>query len=335
LSRLAHLLPLIDRLAGHRVMVVGDVLLDEYLIGSANRLSREAPIPVLEYERSEMIPGGACNPAANVAALGSAAIMVGVVGEDANARAMRDLLAQKGIDTSGLVADPSRQTTTKTRIMAQMGLRFPQQLARIDRIDRRPVDAQTGDGVIARIHALAPRVDAIMASDYLVGLLSESVINAVRSTQVLLTADAQGLLGSYTEFDVVKCNADEAARYLRKDSELRTDDEFAQAGTQLARTLNLRGAMIITRGPDGITLARADSGPDAAQHIPAPHIEDVYDTVGAGDTVLAVITLALLAGASYADAAVLANLAAGIVVRKVGNYAPSLAELRAAIDEQG
>ncbi len=327
------LLSLINKLSGYRILVVGDVILDEYLTGRTDRLSREAPIPVLEFERREFIPGGAANPAANIAALGSTAVQVGVIGDDPNAAALREMLQARRIDPAGLVIDPGRPTTTKTRIMAQMGLRFPQQVARIDHIDRRPISGTTEQAVIACLGTLAQNVSAVMVSDYLNGLLTASVVQAIRALgrehSLLLTVDAQGDLHKYTGFDLVKCNADEALRYrpLRSPHPW-ADDDFASAGRLMIRKLKLRGGMLITRGPDGVTLVQADG---QVAHLRAPHIEDVYDTVGAGDTVLAVMTLALAAGASYVDAAALANLAAGIVVRKVGNYAPSPDELRAAV----
>ncbi len=324
---------LVPKLAGHRVLVVGDVILDEYLIGRTDRLSREAPIPVLEFDRREYIPGGAANPSMNIAALGSHAIQVGVVGADADATTLRSILQAKGIDPAGLVTDSSRPTTTKTRIMAHMGLRFPQQVARIDRIDRRPVNGEIEQRIRAGLESLVLQANAVMISDYLTGLLTAQVVAAVRelsrSHQILATADAQGQLDKYAGFDLVKCNAEEAMRCVGR--HLATDDDFAGAGLQMITDLDLRGGVLITRGPEGVTLIQRDQ---AVHHLPAVHVEDVYDTVGAGDTVLAVVTLALTAGAAYADAAALANIAAGIVVRKVGNYAPSPAELIAAISEQ-
>ncbi len=321
---------LVEQLAGLHVLVVGDVFLDEYLIGRSDRLSREAPVPVLEFERRELIPGGAANPAMNVVSLGGKATQVGVIGDDPAGAALCEMLRTRGISPDGLVADPGRPTTTKTRIMAQMGLRFPQQVARIDRIDRRLINGGTEQSVLGCLHALVEHTSAIMVSDYLTGLLTDTVVNEIRDISyhrgLLITADAQGSLGKYSRFDLVKCNADEAQRHLRRS--LETDQDFADAGLRLADELDLRGAMLITRGPDGITLVERGG---QVSHIRAPHIEDVYDTVGAGDTVLAVVTLALVAGAAYPDAASLANLAAGIVVRRVGNYAPSPDELRAAI----
>lgn len=326
------LLEVIGRLGGHRLMVIGDAILDEYLIGRTDRLSREAPIPVLEFERRDLILGGAANPSANIVSLGSSVIQVGVVGEDEQGARLRKLLADWHIDPAGMVSDSGRPTTTKTRIMAHMGLRFPQQVARIDSIDRHPVEGSVERAVVEKVRTLASEVDAIMVSDYLIGLLTEPIITAIREVsrarRLLLTADAQGQLDKYAGFDLVKCNADEAAHYLRQD--LKTHDDFSSAGTAIIGKLALCGGMLITRGPDGVTLVQKEQ---PAQHLRAPHIEDVYDTVGAGDTVLAVMTLALVSRASYRQAAALANLAAGIVVRKVGNYAPSPDELRAAVTQ--
>lgn len=325
------LLPLVERLAGKRILVVGDVILDEYLIGRAERLSREAPIPVLEFDRRDLIAGGAANPAVNVAGLGSDAIQVGVIGADENGTRLRELLEARGINTQGLVSDPARPTTTKTRIMAHMGLRFPQQVARIDRIDRTPVTGQIEAEICDRIRKLSRQVDAIMVSDYLTGLMTPLIVRTILESKVhTKIADAQGELRKYIGFDLVKCNADEASKFTQRT--LTTNEDFVQAGKVISRDLGGNTAVVITRGTDGITLV----GSYLTQpiHVPSPHIEDVYDTVGAGDTVLAIFTLAHTQFITLPQAAMLANLAAGIVIRKVGNYAPSLDELRDAIREQ-
>jgi rfaE bifunctional protein kinase chain/domain len=214
-----------------------------------------------------------------------------------------------------------------------MGLRFPQQVARIDRIDRRPVTGDTEAHICAAISTLAANADVVIASDYLTGLLTPRIVDAVRAVartrNLRMVADAQGELHKYADFDMVKCNADEASRYVSQP--LRSSRDFENAGAQIAEALAVRLGVLITRGPDGITLIRRDEQP---LHIPAPHIEDVYDTVGAGDTVVAIIALALAAGISAPHGAMLANVGAGIVIRKVGNYAPSPDELRAAIRDQ-
>ena len=322
---------LIPRLAGHRVLVLGDVILDEYVIGTATRMSREAPVPVLEYQTRQLIPGGAANPAANIVRLGSTPVQIGVIGSDHEATALRQVLQALGIETGGLVVDPARPTTVKTRLLAHMGLRFPQQVARLDKLSREAIGPTIERQVRARIGECIAAVEAVLCSDYLVGLLTPSLVETVRSLtaerNVLLAADAQGALEKYVGFGLVKCNADEARAYLRRD--LQSDDDFAQAAIDLFQSLSLTRAMVITRGAYGITVAKAGG---QAAHCPAPAVTDVYDTVGAGDTAIATLTLALLAGAEVEEAAMLANYASGLVVRRVGNYQPTTGELLQAVE---
>jgi rfaE bifunctional protein kinase chain/domain len=322
---------LVPRLAQQRVLVVGDVVLDEYVIGTVGRISREAPVPVLELKERRLIPGGAANPASNIVALHSQAIQAGIVGTDATADELRRVLAARGMDTSALVVCPLRPTTLKTRILAQMGLRFPQQVARVDTLTRDPVPLPTEAEVLARALHWLPRVQAVLISDYQLGLLTPALVEALRGAAraagVLLTVDAQSSLEKYAGCPVVKCNAEDAAGFLRRP--LHTADDFAAAAAELCARLDCSQAMIITRGAEGATLARP-AGP--ITHCPAPAVSDVFDTVGAGDTWIAVLTLALAAGAAVPAAVRLANYASGIVVRHVGNYTPSPAELLAALE---
>jgi rfaE bifunctional protein kinase chain/domain len=322
---------LIPRMAGQRVLVIGDVLLDEYLIGQAKRLSREAPIPVLEFESRQLIPGGAANPACNIAGLGSQPMQIGVIGADAPAETLQAVLAAKGIAVDGLVTDPARPTTVKLRIMAQMGLRFPQQVARLDTLSRESISPVIEQAALDRLQAHLPSARATLFSDYHGGFLTPTLVEATRdqcrTAGLLLTADAQGALEKYSAFDVVKCNADDAASYLGRD--LHGDDDFARAANDLCAALHLKGGMVITRGPEGATAVTASGQVD---HCRAPAVTDVYDTVGAGDTAIAVLTLALGAGATLREATTLANYASGLVVRRVGNYAPSPEELRWALE---
>lgn len=322
---------LIPQLANRRVLVVGDVVLDEYLTGNAARMSREAPVPVLEFTGRRLIPGGAANPAATIVALGSTAALAGLTGDDVEAEQLRQVLAAQGIDTGGVLCDSSRPTTVKTRIMAQMGLRFPQQVARLDRLSREPVTQAVEQRMVEAIMHRLPEVDAVLFSDYHNGLLTPSLVGAViaMTGDKLVAADAQGELAKYAGCTLVKCNADEARAYLRR--ELATPDDFAAAAQDLCRTLRLSGGMLITRGAQGVTLA-AVSG--EVYHIPAPRVADVYDTVGAGDTTIAVLTLGVLAGGTLQQAAALANYASGLVVRRMGNYAPSPGELAGAVAEE-
>lgn len=321
---------LIPQLAHHHVLVLGDIILDEYITGYPERISREAPIPVLELQSRQYIPGGAANPAANIVALGSQVLQVGIVGDDDAAMHLREQLHERGIDIKGLVIDSDKPTTLKTRILAQMGLRFPQQIARIDTISRQNIGHLIEAALLQRLQKHIDQMEAILVSDYQNGLLTPALIQLVmqvNDSKVPLIVDAQGALDKYIGFDVVKCNARDAATYLQR--KLNSADEYQQAALTLAQTLAVKEAMIITRGADGATIANQQT----AQHIQAPHISDVFDTVGAGDTWVAVFTLAYISGADLVMAATLAHYASGIVVRHVGNYTPSPQELSDTIEQ--
>lgn len=324
---------LVNQFAGVRIVVVGDVILDEYLIGSATRLSREAPVPILEFEARRLIAGGAANPAATIVSLGGQAVIVGVTGADAEAVMLRSVLSAARIDTSGFIEDASRPTTVKTRIMATMGLRSPQQVARLDKMSRQPISERIEQAVRERLLQHRQTAGAILFSDYHGGLITPTLVDTVRQSvsenPLLLTADAQGDLEKYSGFSVVKCNADDARAAVSRP--LRSDDDFASAAVMLCQSLGLSVGMVITRGADGATLAQPNG---MAIHAPTPQVSDVYDTVGAGDTAIAVITLAVAAGATLTDAVRLANIASGIVVQHVGNYAPATEELISAIERE-
>lgn len=319
------LLLLIPRLAGHKVLVIGDLFLDEYVLGQASRLSREAPIPVLEFIRRFYVPGGAANPAHNICALGGQAIVVGLIGRDEAGTQLLSELRRAGIDPAGVVVDDSRPTTTKTRIMAEGSLRFPQQLARIDHLDRRSVSREVEAKLIAQVQSLVPEVEAVLVSDYQAGVSSKAVVQAVLSSAQakgkLCTVDAQGSFHKYAGFDLIKGNRQEIQTALT--CKLHDEEGYRLAGETLLKHLSVN-AVIITRGPDGLSLIARDEG---YHHLPAANRTEVFDVTGAGDTVIAVATLALVAGSSASLAARLANYAAGWVVRKLGNAVATADEL--------
>ncbi|MBW4439579.1 MAG: hypothetical protein KME04_20750 [Pleurocapsa minor GSE-CHR-MK-17-07R] len=329
----ARLLALIDRFSGINATIIGDVILDEYLIGKATRMSREAPVPVLEFEQRRLIAGGAANPAVNVAALGGRAALVGVVGNDTEGAALKETLAKSGVEPR-LVVDAKRQTTVKTRIMAAMGLRFPQQVARIDKVSREPVSPAALATAQSLMEVAAEDDHVLLYSNYNLGFVTRQLADMgrklSRKTGQLLVADTQGAFEPFAGFDAVKCNAEEANAHLAPDHELPPDaDDYAEAAHNIKAKFGLKRALVITRGAQGAVLADAD----ALHHCPAPQVTDVYDTVGAGDTAVAVIALALAAGGTSLEAVTLANFASGIVIRHVGNFAPSAAMLREAIVE--
>ena len=324
------LLELLPELRGRRILVLGDLFLDEYITGQATRLSREAPIPVLEFAGRRYVPGGAANPSNNIVALGGMACQVGVIGDDEAGRTLLVKLREAGIDTVAVVTDPSRPTTTKTRIVAQGSLRFPQQLARIDYLDRRPVAGEVEKAIVAHLDALISQVDAVLISDYRTGVASEAVVAAAlrsaRQHKKLAAVDSQGNLHKFSGFDLVKCNQREAEAVLGRT--LSSEGDFQAAQQQLLAELEVQ-AILITRGPEGMSLLGRDQ-PYA--HIPAANVSEVFDVTGAGDTVIAVATLALAAGLDLLSAAHLANYAAGLVVRKLGNATATPEELAWAIE---
>jgi len=324
------LIGLLPRLRERRIVVVGDVFLDEYVVGRATRLSREAPIPVLEFERRFCLPGGAANPSSNIVALGGVAQQVGVVGDDEAGQQLLHKLQEAGIDVTRVVTDPSRPTTTKTRIVAQGSLRFPQQLARIDHLDRRPIGKDVEEAIIAHLETLVPQADAVLVSDYRTGVVSEAVVAAVldvaRRHDRLASVDSQGNLHKFHAFDLVKCNHAEAQAVTGRT--LSTEDDFQRAGETLLEELGAQ-AVVITRGPQGMSLLATT---EKYTHLPAANRSEVFDVTGAGDTVIAILTLALAAGVDLLAAAYLANYAAGLVVRKLGNATATPEELAWAIE---
>jgi len=323
---------LVASLSGGRVLVVGDLILDEYLIGRATRLSREAPVPVLERQRRFTRLGGAANPAHNIVALGGKAAVVGVIGEDEAGQTLVAQLAEAGIDTTGVVTDPGRPTTTKTRIVAESTLRVPQHIVRLDHLDRRPVSFAIEQTLCQRIEALTAQADAVLVSHYRTGAVTPGVVEAVRAAArqrgALTVADAQADLERFAGFDLVKCNRAEAEAELGRP--LTSDVDFEVALGELSLRLNVV-RLAITRGAEGMSLL-GRGGP--AIHSPAGRVSDVYDVTGAGDTVVAVLTLALVAGIDLRTAARLANAAAGLVVRRLGNAVVTPAELVEALSSE-
>jgi rfaE bifunctional protein kinase chain/domain len=306
----------IKRFASARVLVLGDLVLDEYIVGRASRLSREAPIPVLDFDERFVLPGAASNPAANVAALGAAARLVGVVGQDDAARQLADRLASMGIADRSIVASATRETSIKTRILARVSSAHRQQLARVDRVDRTPLDADDLRAAVAALGREAPECDVILVSDYKGGVVNGTTLDAVRELASRfgrdVVVDSQGDLAQFGGCALVKCNQTEAEATLRRG--LTTDDDFAVAGRELQATLGARH-VVITRGGDGMSVLD-----EQGQHhrlLAANHTE-VWDVTGAGDTVIAVLALGIAVGADLHTSARIANAAAGIVVRRLG-----------------
>jgi len=314
---------LVAALAGRRVLVVGDLVLDEYLTGRPARVSREAPVLELDELEREYRVGSAGSPAANVVALGSEAAIVGAVGGDLEGDRLVASLAEFGIDQAGLVRSPDATTATKTRILAQGftgGLHGRQQVLRINRVPPLPpaVPARCAE----RVTALAPEHDAILLSDYRGGVVGEATVAAARASRRPITVDSQGDLRLFHGVDLVKINFAEAQAAVG------SDDPIGH-GERLRQELRL-GALVITLGGEGMALF-ADG---LHEVVPAARISQVFDVTGAGDTVIAVLTLGLIAGLPLPAAAALGNAAAGLVVRRLGVATASPAELVAAVEAE-
>jgi len=321
----AKLKGIVDALAGRRLAVVGDSMVDRFLWGRVDRISPEAPVPVVRIERETAKLGGAANVAANIRALGAEVVLFGVCGEDEAARRLRDLLADHGIDAGGLVAAADRPTTIKTRVLAHN-----QQVVRTDREDDRPVEARVLEELADRL-ARDGSFDGFVLSDYGKGVLTDSALAAfigdAGSRGVPVVVDPKR--GDYSQYRGVTSltpNQKEAeqacATVIESDAGLR-----AAGRTLLDRTA--AEAVLVTRGEHGMALF--EKGGD--EHHLATEATTVYDVTGAGDTVIAVYTAALAAGAAFADAARLANHAAGLAVRELGTATVTADQLRSALQE--
>jgi len=311
----------IDRFRTTAVLVVGDVMLDEYLCGEATRVCPEAPVPVIEIQKRYSVPGGAANVAANVASLGGRALLCSLTGEDTAARQLSDLLLAMGVDNRSL-ATCQRPTSTKTRIVAQ-----GQQIVRFDHETRRPIDDELEAAVLQRIAATVAHASAIVISDYGKGLitptLSQHIIALARSQSKPVVIDPKGHdYRHYRGATIVTPNKHEALTAAGVGyGRCETVNEIA---AELHRVLE-ESAVLITQGADGMTLFQQGTIP---QHFPAQAVS-IFDVTGAGDTVIATLALGLGAGMSFGVAAELATAAAGIVVGKPGTATASVAELSA------
>jgi len=307
------------------ILVVGDLMLDEFIWGQVSRISPEAPVPVVEVRRRTQAVGGAANAAANAAALGGRVAVAGVVGDDAEGRRVAELLRGQGIDTAGLVVDAARPTTTKTRVVAHS-----QQMVRIDHEQPGPIPDAVAETLLAAVRDALSRVRACVVSDYGKGVLTPAVVGQLiadaRRAGVPVIVDPKGTdYAKYTGATVVKPNQMEAGKVLNRD--LRTDAEVDRAGVDLRAILGADSAVLITRGPQGMSLFESDKEP---VHVPT-QAREVYDVTGAGDTVAGAMAMTLAAGGSLENACRLASLAAAVVVAKLGTATCDLTELRAAV----
>ncbi len=321
---------LLSRMNGTRILVLGDLIADEFLMGEVERISREAPVLILRHQQTRLLPGGAANAAANIAALKGRPEMVGVVGKDPTGRQLLTYLEGIRVATRSVVMDQVRPTTTKTRISASSNQSVTQQIVRVDRLVRDPVPHEIENQLISAISSRLAQCEALLLSDYGNGVITERVREAALSEAKvqgkLVVVDAQGDLRDYYGASVLTPNQPEAERVVG--FPIVDAESLAHAGQTLLDETGAE-AVLITRGSHGIALFERDQ--DMVE-VPAFNRSEVFDVTGAGDTVVGTLAIALAAGANYVEATVMANLAASIVVRRFGTATTNPQELLAAID---
>jgi rfaE bifunctional protein kinase chain/domain len=308
------------RLAGRTILIIGDLMLDHFVIGRVERISPEAPVPVVCFDHEEYRLGGAANVAHNAASLGGHVEVIGVVGTDPAADTLRADLSRLAIGASGLVTDPARCTTRKLRVVTTRN----QQVARVDYEQDGEVDGEVEAALIARIERLAESADAILISDYVKGVISRrvasaAIVAAVKRGVPLLVDPKVPHIDYYAGATVITPNHHEAEAVTHM--RIRTSADAVAAAARFRERARC-DSVLITRGEHGMTLL----GPHGDAQLPA-EAREVSDVTGAGDTVIATMTLALAAGASLVEAAKLANRAAGIVVGKFGPATVTVSEL--------
>jgi len=349
-TSIANLKKIVPRIKGKRIGVLGDLMLDCYLWGTASRLSPESPVPVVEFEKQEQFLGGAGNVAANLVALGARVEAFGVVGGQKNAddeagRSLRACMRELGIEDRGVVADPGRVTTVKTRIIARH-----QQIVRLDRESRDPLDKGAEDKIFRKFADSVKKLDGLILSDYDKGVITDSLSERVfgqchKARVPVFVSPKKPRLLAHRGARVVTCNLLEAGRFVTH--ALTNEKAIEEALHNLLSHFGC-GAVVVTRGAEGMSLL--EEGAKRASHIPATSFEvtyarvgkagvergaagrQVFDVTGAGDTVLSVLAAAVSAGASVLDAAVLSNAAAGVVVGKLGTASVSPQELLNELD---
>jgi len=325
------LLSLIDSFSGVKVLAVVDLVADEYIVGQISRVSREAPVLILDYDESRVVPGGGANAVNNIATLGGRAFAVGVVGEDSPGRELLSALRKAKVDVSGVQALRGFTTPTKTRILAGGPHSAKQQVVRIDRRTRVPRKRELQIRLNAAIKDLLPEACAVMVSDYDYGLVTRELGNSLARRAASLrknaVLDSRRSLCDFTGFTSATPNEPEVEAAL--DVAIGHDEAtLEKSGRTLLQKLRLR-SLLVTRGSDGMALFEHRR---PTRRIPIYGSDEVTDVTGAGDTVISAYTLALGAGASFYEAALLANYAGGIVVMKRGTATVSQEELRRAVE---
>jgi len=320
-SEAKRLIAFIDKFPKTRTLVVGDVMLDHYIWGQVSRISPEAPVPVVNVTRENLLLGGSTNVVNNIHALGAGVSVCGVIGNDDAGRQLVHMLREQGIRTDGLIVEHNRPTTIKTRIIAHS-----QQVVRFDREAKSSIEKETHQQIYAYVkQQVLDGLDAIVLSDYCKGVVTQGLVRDIvalaKKHKVIVSVDPKiSHFGIYSGVTILTPNTKEAS--LGSKIDIEDEKSLIRAGKQLLGRLKCT-AVLITRGEHGMSLFERGK----ITHIPT-NAREVFDVTGAGDTVISVLTLAMAAGASLGDAARLSNFAAGIVVGIIGTATVKPEELK-------
>ncbi|MEN3013088.1 MAG: D-glycero-beta-D-manno-heptose-7-phosphate kinase [Endomicrobiia bacterium] len=319
------LIAVIKKFHGKKILVVGDIMLDKYIWGEVERISPEAPVPVVDVKKETQNLGASGNVADNIVSAGAQAYLVTVVGNDSYAEELKSMLLKKGINIDGVFSDSSRPTTVKTRIIAQN-----QQVVRVDKESRIQITPVLFEKIKKYIESIKTDLDGILISDYGKGVITHSLlsflINLAKKLDIPICVDPKiEHFMEYKKVTVLTPNLNEATQGMKLTKKPQKEQEIHELGKKILKKLN-PDALVITRGPDGMTLFEKQK----IYHIPT-RAKEVYDVTGAGDTVISILTLCLAAGSDFVSGCEISNFAAGIVVGKVGTAAVSLKELEESI----
>ena len=324
---------IISKFSGKKILAIGDLYLDEYMLGEVVGISEEAPVPVLVHRESIFTPGAMANVANNANALGAEVTLVGVIGSDYGAKRLIEELNSREISVEGIFEDPERPTTHTIKVMAGSSQRTYQHVYRIDKESRQDISKELEQQIMAFLNEAIPETDAVIISDYRNGVATPELlpyaIKMGKKHNKIVTADSRGNLMDYRNVTVITPNVTEVEKTLLLDIE--TDDAIVVAGKTLLDILKAEN-ILITCGKDGMWLFERESLPI---HMPAVTREEVADVTGAGDTVLATLTVALTTGATMREATALSNYAAGICVRKLGAATVAPDEILSVIERTG
>ena len=325
------LISYIKRLNEPKILVVGDLAIDEMIYGDTERISREAPVLILQHTKTKLILGAASNAAHNVATLNNGKIkVIGVCGDDYQSGQLIETFKEAKVDAAYVVKDATRKTTTKTRISGSISTSITQQIVRIDRQTKDPLSRETENLVIENLKKAIPEVDAVILSDYHIGTLTKRVIDKTieiaNKHKKIVVVDAQKNLETYRNITSMTPNLPDTQKSVG--FLINNDEDLKKAGDKLLKETRAK-SILITCGADGMFVTEPNK---KYTKIPVFNKSEVFDVTGAGDTVTAVYTLALAAGADSVYAALIGNIAASLVVKQFGCATTTISELLCAVE---